>query len=177
MGILQVAVRGFRGHPLHPPLTDVAIGAYTVATVAVVLGWFGWQEAVMAGAGFVAMAVGLVVALPTAGTGIADLLTIPKDVGARRTAWVHLVVMLVATLLFLGAALLLYPGLVDDRVPDSAAITTIIAFLVLTFGGWVGGSLAYVHGVRVIGDEEASVADALRPEPPGRGTATEHPRP
>lgn len=168
MGMLEIAVRGFRGHPLHPPLTDVSIGAYTVGTVAVVLGWVGWQEPLMTGAGFVAIVVGLVVAVPTAVTGLADFLGIPKDVGARRTGWVHLIVMTTATVLFLVAAILLYPGFVDDRIPAGAAITTIVAFLVLALGGWIGGSLAYVHGVRVVGDGDASFREAVTPSVPDR---------
>lgn len=178
MGMLEVAVRGFRGHPLHPPLTDVSIGSYTVATIAVVLGWFGWQEPLMAGAGFVAMVVGLVAAVPTAVTGLADFLGIPRDAGARRTAWIHLGIMLTATVLFLVAAILLYPGFVDDRVPGSAAITTVAAFLVLTLGGWIGGSLVYVHGVRVVDDPDAPVRDAVRPSAPGKEPrATQERRP
>jgi hypothetical protein len=31
-------LRGLPGHPLHPPLTDATIGAYTVATGFAVLG-------------------------------------------------------------------------------------------------------------------------------------------
>lgn len=168
MGMLDIAVRGFRGHPLHPPLTDVSIGSYTVATIAVVIGGVGWQEPLMVGAGFVAMVVGLVAALPTAVTGFFDLLAIPRQAGARRTAWVHLVVMVVATGLFLVAAILLYPGLAQDRVPTGAAVTTIVAFLFLTVGGWLGGSLAYFHGVRVVGDEDASFSEAVRPAAPDR---------
>ena len=29
---LRYLIRGLPGHPLHPPLTDATIGAYTVAT-------------------------------------------------------------------------------------------------------------------------------------------------
>ncbi|MBW3663333.1 MAG: DUF2231 domain-containing protein [Actinobacteria bacterium] len=166
MRLLKIALHGFRGHPLHPPLTDVSIGAYTVATIAVVLGWAGWKEELMAGAGFVAVIVGLGAALPTAVTGLADFLKIPNDSGARRTGWLHLAIMVTATLLFALAAILLYPGYLDEGVPPGAAIATIIAFVVLTAGGWVGGSLAYVHGVRVLGREDASLTEALTPSLP-----------
>jgi len=30
---LSYLIRGLPGHPLHPPLTDATIGAYTAATV------------------------------------------------------------------------------------------------------------------------------------------------
>ena len=32
-------VKGFPGHPLHPPLTDATIGAYTAATVLGILAY------------------------------------------------------------------------------------------------------------------------------------------
>ena len=34
-------VKGFPGHPSHPPLTDVSIGAYTVGALMLVLGALG----------------------------------------------------------------------------------------------------------------------------------------
>lgn len=34
-------VHGLPGHPLHPPLTDVTIGAYTFATVSAIAGKAG----------------------------------------------------------------------------------------------------------------------------------------
>ena len=43
---LSYLVRGFPGHPLHPPLTDATIGAYTTATVlgiSVVIVMVGWR--------------------------------------------------------------------------------------------------------------------------------------
>ncbi|MBW3665890.1 MAG: DUF2231 domain-containing protein [Actinobacteria bacterium] len=165
----EIILHGFRGHPLHPPLTDASIGAYTVATFAVVAGWLGWSESLMVGTGFVATTVGLVLALPTAVTGLVDLLHIPRDVGARRTAWLHLGIMVSATVLFLVAAVLLYPGYVDGDVPTSAAVTTVVAFAVLTAGGWVGGALAYVHGIRVLNEPNASLDQALRPRAPEHG--------
>jgi len=46
-------LRGYPGHPSHPPLTDVAIGAYTVAVALLVLAiggpaMAGWPLAVRA---------------------------------------------------------------------------------------------------------------------------------
>ena len=36
---LAYLVRGLPGHPLHPPLTDVTVGAYTFATVSDAGSW------------------------------------------------------------------------------------------------------------------------------------------
>jgi hypothetical protein len=64
------------------------------------------------------------------------------------------------------------PGYVDDEVTTLALILGILAEAVLTLGGTIGGSLAYVYGVRVLKRADASVAEAvipgrLPPEAPG----------
>ena len=41
---MKVLFRGLPGHPLHPPLTDVTIGAYTFATLMAVLSRAGVSE-------------------------------------------------------------------------------------------------------------------------------------
>lgn len=41
---LSYLVKGFPGHPLHPPLTDATIGIYTVATAFAVFSKLGVSE-------------------------------------------------------------------------------------------------------------------------------------
>lgn len=41
---LSSLIRRFPGHPLHPPLTDATIGAYTVATILSVLSKLGISD-------------------------------------------------------------------------------------------------------------------------------------
>jgi hypothetical protein len=45
---LLARVKGFPGHPSHPPLTDASIGAYTVGVAMLVLGALGVEEEQMA---------------------------------------------------------------------------------------------------------------------------------
>src|SRR5919106_4882929 len=52
-------VRGFPGHPLHPPMTDGAIGAYTAAVVLGCLGTAGIAENELAKGWWLALLVGL----------------------------------------------------------------------------------------------------------------------
>ena len=51
-------IRGWDGHPSHPPLTDATIGTFTVGVVAAVLGSFGLEERGMAAAAFLAIVLG-----------------------------------------------------------------------------------------------------------------------
>jgi uncharacterized membrane protein len=85
-------LRGPAGHPIHPPLTDVVIGALTIGTAAAVVGWIGLAEEAAADAAFVAIVGGLIAAIPTAVAGLVDYLIIPRGTPLRRAAAIHWVV-------------------------------------------------------------------------------------
>jgi uncharacterized membrane protein len=163
---LRVLVKGFHGHPVHAPLTDVTVGALTVGALAAVGGWVGLATDLLVPTAFVAVVIGLLAAVPTAVTGLADLLDIPAATPARTTALIHLGLVSVAVATFLLAALLLHPGLEAHEVPTAAAVTAVVGLVLLTAAAWVGGALSFAHGVRVAGDLETPTAEALRPRTP-----------
>lgn len=161
----KVLIKGFPGHPLHPPMTDATIGALTVGTVATVLGWFGVFVEVAAPTAVGALVIGLVFAVPTVVTGFADFLDLSQDAPAQTVGLVHLGLMVVATGGFFAAVLLLLPTLDGAAVSIPAVVVAVASFAVLTVGGWVGGSLAYVYGVRVLGASDTPPSEAVRPRP------------
>ena len=163
MSRLLVLVRGFSGHPLHPPLTDVAIGAYTVGVAMLVLGAFGVEEEQMAHGALLAIGGGLVVTAPTAITGLVDWLELPRGTSSWTTATIHLVLMVVATVLFVVTFIQQLEGYREDQVVTGAWIPGVLAFLVLTAGGYIGGALVFVHGVRVVGRTNAPLEQVLVP--------------
>jgi uncharacterized membrane protein len=160
-------IRGLPGHPLHPPLTDATIGIYTFATAAAVLSKLGVEDDAFAQAWWLALVVGLVVTAPTALSGLADWLTISRDMPLWRTATLHLVVMVSATVLFLFAAIIGYDAYEDASVSSSGLILTLLGFVVLAGGGLVGGTIVFVHGMRVLNlvDEPARRAVTPLPQP------------
>ena len=160
---LEYLIKGFPGHPLHPPLTDATIGAYTAATALGVLGALGVAEASLATGWWLALIVGLVVSGPTAMAGFADWRDIPRGTPLWRTATSHMLAMLAATVLFALAALFGHDGYADDEVPGGSLVLTLIGFALLTVGGWIGGSVVYVHGMRVLGLQEEPSARAVTP--------------
>ena len=174
MGMLEL-LKGFPGKPSHPPLTDASIGAYTAAVAMLVAGALGLETAQMAHGALLALSVGLILAAPTAATGLLDWLDLPKGSPARRTATFHLFTMVTATVLFALTWLAQRPGYVDDDVTTLALVLGIVAEAVLTVGGTMGGSLAYVYGVRVLNRADASVAEAVIPGrlPPGPDRPTD----
>ena len=111
-------IKGSPGKPLHPPLTDAAIGAYTVGVAMLVFGALGGEEEQMAHGALLAISFGLLLAAPTAITGLLDWLDIPKGTPARTVATLHLIVMLSATVLFALTWLAQRPGYNDDEVTD-----------------------------------------------------------
>jgi uncharacterized membrane protein len=108
-------IHGPSGHPLHPPLTDVAIGGYTTATVLAVLGALDISEDAMGKAAWLALLVGLAGAVLAALTGLADLLRLPRPCPAFRTGVVHGLVNAAATTLFLLAAIFSTTGFTMGR--------------------------------------------------------------
>src|ERR671931_629344 len=99
VGRMLDLVRGFPGHPSHPPLTDASIGAYTVGLAMLVLGALGVEETQMSHGALLAISGGLILAAPTALTGLLDWLRIAKGTPARTLATVHLLTMISATVL------------------------------------------------------------------------------
>jgi uncharacterized membrane protein len=143
-------LRGFPGHPSHPPLTDVTIGAYTFATVAAILSKVGVAEHAFAQAWWLALIVGACSSLLTIGTGLLDWLQISSGTPLWRTATLHAVTNAAASLFFVLAIVLGHDDYTGRAVHTSSLILTIVGFVLLTAGGTMGGSIAYVHGMRVL---------------------------
>jgi uncharacterized membrane protein len=158
-------VKGLPGHPLHPPLTDATIGAYTFATVAAVLSKLGIAEHGFAQGWWLALVVGLVVTVATATTGLVDWLTITWGSELWKTATLHLTAMVSGTLFFLLAAVFGHGGYARGAVTSGAFVLTLIGFALLTTGGWLGGAITYVHGMRVLSLVDEPAVKAAAPVP------------
>jgi uncharacterized membrane protein len=163
MANLSSLVRGFPGKPSHPPLTDVAVGAYTVGVAMLLLGLFGVEEDEMAHGALLAIGGGLAVTLPTALTGLLDWLQIEKGTARRTVATVHLVTMLLATAAFAVTFAMHLDGYDDGQVEGYVALLGLVGEGLLTAGGYLGGTLVFVYGERVLGRRDARVQDALVP--------------
>ena len=170
-------VKGLPGHPLHPPLTDATIGIYTAAAAFGVLSAFGVSEGNMATAWWLALIVGLVVTGPTALTGLIDWLGITWGAPLWRTATVHMFSMLSATVFFLLAAVFGHGGYVREEVTSGSLILTLVGFGFLTLGGWLGGTVVFVHGMRVLNLVEEPAGRAVAPVPHPEKEAAEGARP
>ena len=125
------------GHPLHPLLTDVPIGAWTMAAVLDLAGGPGTARAAD-----VLVAAGLAAAVPTAATGLNDW---SDTQGAdRRIGLVHATANSVA-LTFYAASL---AARLRGRRGAGRALA-LAGYGCVTAGGYLGGHLVFARGVNV----------------------------
>jgi uncharacterized membrane protein len=161
-----VPVRGLPGHPLHPPLTDATIGMYVLAAGLAIIGKAGAIQFAAAKGMWLALIGGLIVSVPTALTGLVDWLTIEWGTPRWRTATFHLTAMVSAVGLFALAAWRQYHGYQHGHVTTGGLILTLCGAAVLIAGGWLGGSLVFVHATRVLTAPPA--AQPSEPDAPAR---------
>ncbi|HSO28650.1 MAG TPA: Rieske (2Fe-2S) protein [Candidatus Sulfomarinibacteraceae bacterium] len=121
------------GHPLHPAITDVPIGAFLVALVLDVGG-------VGRGA-LLASIVGQLAFIASAVTGLGDYTD--TDGRARTRATVHGLMMLIGGALT-AASLVLRVG--TDATGGLPLVLLAIGFLVIAAGAYVGGDVVYLFG-------------------------------
>jgi uncharacterized membrane protein len=116
---------------------------------------------------WLALVVALVITVPTALTGFVDWLSITWGTPLWRTATLHMAANVSAALAFLVAAIVGYDGYGDGDVTAAAFVLTLVGFGLLTAGGWLGGTIVFVHGMRVLNlvDEPTSRAVAPRATP------------
>ncbi len=122
------------GHPLHSASTDLPIGILTLVIVFDVLG----QPA----AADIALIAGILTMLLAAVSGSADYSD--TDGTARVRATVHATLMVVALLIYVISLLLRSgTGSADRTLP---IILSVVGYLMVTAGAYVGGDVVYVLG-------------------------------
>ena len=149
------ALAGPYGHPFHPILVTVPIGAWVAAVVFDVVSRAGDDAASFTKGAYWLVGIGIAGALAAALFGFLDLLAIPTGTVAFRTALVHMTLNLVVVAAF-GVGFALRRGHLDDTdgTPVGLVALTVASLAVLGVAGWLGGRLTYRYGVRVV-DEAA----------------------
>ena len=142
--------RGLPGHPLHPPLTDVTIGSYTFALIASFIQVVGITQHNGAIAWWVALVIGAISSSATVLTGFAEWLTIEWGSPLWRTVTWHGLVNATASVFFVLAIIFGNKHYSHGLVGTWPFILTVLGWMFLTVGGWLGGTITFVHGMRVL---------------------------
>jgi nitrite reductase/ring-hydroxylating ferredoxin subunit/uncharacterized membrane protein len=151
------------GHPLHPVLTDLPLGAWTTALVLDAAAAAGHDRG-MARAANVAVAVGLVGALGAAVTGLTDWSETSGQ--TRRTGLVHGLMNLTATGLFAASYVLR-----KNRSRRAAGRNcSTIGYVVSVAAAYLGGNLVYDRRVGVT-HADVDLPEAFTPAAPSAAVA------
>jgi len=131
------------GHPAHPLLTDVPIGAWTSALLLDLMGIFGGAGAASRRGADTLVAVGVVAALPATASGLSDLSDEVEDsilaVGAA-----HALCNVAAVGLFTAS----YAARLRRKRARGIALS-VLGTGVLAASGFLGGHLSYRKGLGV----------------------------
>jgi nitrite reductase/ring-hydroxylating ferredoxin subunit/uncharacterized membrane protein len=164
------------GHPLHPMLTDVVVGAWSFTSLFDLISLFKPTRQAETVADKL-LPLGNVAALPTILSGLADFSTIPRP--AARTGSAHAMMNNIAFVLYLASAWSRKKG---NR--GLAIGFSVVGMVVMTAGAYLGGHLTYAHKVGVNHTEPVDepeewtpIMDAaeLREQQPHRVEVADHP--
>lgn len=152
------------GHPFHPILVTVPIGAW-VASLAFDVGSRVADEGdVFAEGAYWLIGLGIIGALVAAVFGFLDLLAIPTGTKAFRTGLTHMALNLAVVAAFV-VSFVVRMGTIDDPDDVSTGLIALSAGALILLGasGWLGGKLTYRYGVRVV--DEQTQADGFETSP------------
>ena len=72
--------------------------------------------------------------------------------------------MVAATVVFLVAVIVGHDGYVDREVTGGGLLLTLGGLALLTLGGWLGGTVVFVHGMRVLKEKDRPAGEAVKPD-------------
>jgi len=150
---------GRYGHPVHPALVAVPIGAWIASFV------FDIGSRLVRDPGFLAqgsrwlIAIGVLGAVAAALVGFLDLLAIPTGTRVFRIGLVHMSINLAVTVAFV-VGFLIRGGTGGGPVGWGPLVLSAVALAALGVSGYLGGELAYRYGVRVV--DEAAQSEGFR---------------
>ncbi|MFE9438532.1 DUF2231 domain-containing protein [Streptomyces sp. NPDC006602] len=161
---VSATLAGPYGHPFHPILVTVPIGAWVGAVVFDIASHVVDDPDFLARGAMWLIAVGVLGALAAAMVGFLDLVAIPAGTRAFRVGLVHMTLNLLVTASYAGNFLWRRSGDgPSGSVGTGQLVLGAVSLAVLGFSGFLGGKLAYHYGVRVA--DEATQAEGFVPAP------------
>lgn len=137
------------GHPIHPMLVTFPIGLWSTSFAVDILFYFFRNDSLLLISKFM-LAAGCIGALAAAVPGLIDKLNL-KDREVKRIANWHAIINVLALLIFASSFYLRTRAgapLVDYRL-RIPFLLSLLGVILISISGWLGGELAYKHGVGV----------------------------
>ncbi len=151
------------GHPFHPLLVTVPIGAWVSSLVFDIVTRANGDSgsAALTDASHWLIAIGLVGALAAALFGLMDLVRIPRGTPAFRVGLTHMALNLTVVALYVINFFWRHSNYDElSKVKGGQIVLSVVAIVLLSASGWLGGKLSYHYGVRVA--DEATQAEGFR---------------
>src|SRR5689334_14601416 len=139
---------GRYGHPLHPALVAVPIGAWIASFVFDVASHLVDEPGFLTQGSRWLIGIGVLGALAAAMVGFLDLFAIPTGTRVFRIGLLHMSINLVVTVAYI-VDFLLRGGSATGPVAWGPLVLSAVALAALGASGYLGGELAYHYGVRV----------------------------
>jgi uncharacterized membrane protein len=152
---------GRYGHPLHPALVAVPIGAWIASFVFDVASHLVDKPAFLTQGSRWLIGIGVLGALAAAMVGFLDLFAIPTGTRVFRLGLVHMSINLFVTVAYI-VDFLIRDGSATGPVAWGPLVLSAVALAALGVSGYLGGELAYRYGVRVA--EESTQAHGYEEE-------------
>lgn len=147
---VNAALAGPYGHPFHPIMVTVPIGAWVSSLVFDIASHLVEDPTVLTTGSEWLIAIGVLGAAAAALLGLLDLFAIPTGTRAFRTGLIHMSLNLVVTAAYAVNFVWRRAG---DGHTEGAAVgpltLSVISVCLLGVSGYLGGKLAYRYGVRV----------------------------
>jgi uncharacterized membrane protein len=149
--VVYSRLSGPRGHPFHPILVTLPIGAFVSSLLFDVFTRTRSEgRAFLVDGAYWLIGIGLVGGLIAAVFGLIDLLTAARGTPAFATGVTHAVLNAVVLAVFaIAFAWRATDHLEHDRTPGGQIALTVVGVLILAVSGWLGGKLSYRYGIRV----------------------------
>lgn len=149
----KTALAGPYGHPFHPILVTVPIGAWVASVVFDIVALASnEEEATFAEGAYWLIGIGIIGAVLAAVFGLMDLLNIARGTRAFKVGLTHMTINLTVVILFaVDFAIRASQGYEESSV--GTFVLSLVALALLGVSGWLGGMLAYHYGVRVAAEE------------------------
>lgn len=147
MKLIDILQGKWLGHPLHPAIVHVPIGAWLAACVLDVVTLSGWTRGGPGRLAFYCVAAGLVGALLAAAPGIADWASIKRGKPAKKLGVYHMVLNIAAVIVW---GVNFAQRLATTQPVNGAILTTsIVGSLLVLAGGYIGSLMVFDHGIGV----------------------------
>ena len=173
---VSALLTGPYGHPLHPMLVTVPIGAWAASLVFDVGSLLAGKSGFLTQGSEWLIAVGVLGALAAALVGFLDLAAIPAGTPAFRTACTHMCLNLGITAAYAGNFLWRRGSYADGGAVRPAMLAlSAVSMLALGLSGYLGGKLAYRWGVRVADEQTQAEGIAVAASERAGGHRAPHP--